>query len=46
LCLHYDIGYNNKPLAILCHVVYATLGFRQAVRPKVQVSQNIRVQNR
>jgi hypothetical protein len=26
LCLRYDIGYNNVPLAILCHVVYATLG--------------------
>jgi hypothetical protein len=26
LCLHYDIGYNNGPLAILCHVVYATVG--------------------
>ncbi len=25
--LLYDIGYNNGPLAILCHVVYATLGF-------------------
>jgi len=25
-CLNYDIGYNNGPLAILCHVVYATLG--------------------
>jgi hypothetical protein len=23
----YDIGYNNKLLAILCHVFYATLGF-------------------
>jgi len=22
----YDIGYNNNPLIILCHVVYATLG--------------------
>jgi hypothetical protein len=22
----YDIGYNNGPLAILCHVVYTTLG--------------------
>jgi hypothetical protein len=27
LCLHYDISYNNSPLAIFCHVVYATLGF-------------------
>ena len=26
-CFHYDIGYNNGPLAVLCHVVYATLGF-------------------
>jgi hypothetical protein len=26
-CLHYDSGYNNGPLAILCYVVYATLGF-------------------
>ena len=25
----YDIGYHNGPLAILCHVVYATMGFRQ-----------------
>ncbi len=23
---HYDIGYNNEPLATLWHVVYATLG--------------------
>ena len=29
MCLHYDIGYSNGPLAILCHVVYATLGFIQ-----------------
>jgi hypothetical protein len=27
--LLYDIGYNNGPLAILCHVVYATLGLIQ-----------------
>jgi hypothetical protein len=26
-CFHYDIGYNNGSLTILCHVVYATLGF-------------------
>jgi hypothetical protein len=26
LCLHYDIGYNNRPLVILCRVVYSTLG--------------------
>jgi len=25
-CLHYDSGYNHKPLAILCHVDYAILG--------------------
>jgi aldehyde:ferredoxin oxidoreductase len=30
LCLCYDIGYNNRPLANFCHVVYATLGFRVA----------------
>jgi hypothetical protein len=24
-CFFYDIGYNNEPLASLCHVVYATL---------------------
>ncbi len=24
--IHYDIGYNNEPLATLWHVVYATLG--------------------
>jgi len=24
---YYDIGYNNSLLTILCHVVYATLGF-------------------
>jgi len=23
LCLHYNNGYNNKLLAIFCHVVYA-----------------------
>jgi hypothetical protein len=28
-CFYYDIGYNNEPLAILCHVVYAALGFRE-----------------
>ena len=27
LCLHYDIGYNNRLLTNLCHVVYATMGF-------------------
>ncbi len=26
--MYYDIGYNNGPLAILCHIVYATLGFK------------------
>jgi hypothetical protein len=26
----HDIGYKNGPLAILCHVVYATLGFIQS----------------
>jgi len=24
---HYDIGYNNNVLSIICHVVYATIGF-------------------
>ena len=28
-CFSYDIGYNNNPLIILCHVVYATLGVIQ-----------------
>jgi hypothetical protein len=34
-CFHYDIVYNNRPLAILCHVVYATLGLTlfRAVHP-------------
>jgi len=27
LGLHYDIAYNHAPFAILCDVVYATLGF-------------------
>ena len=26
LCPHYDMDHDNGPLAILCHVVYATLG--------------------
>ena len=29
IVLHHNIGYNNYPLAILCHVVYATLGETQ-----------------
>jgi len=29
LSFHYDTGYDNEPLASLCHVVYATLGFRR-----------------
>ena len=29
MCFQYDIAYDNKPLFILCHVVYATLGFRE-----------------
>ena len=30
MCLHYDSGYNTGPLAILCHVVHATLGLTSA----------------
>jgi hypothetical protein len=39
LCFHYDIGYNNGALAILCHVVYAALGItmqQQAKAPRIR----------
>ena len=42
LGFHYDIVYNNGPLATLCHIVYATLGV-SLLRPIriVMVSQNL-----
>ncbi len=30
-CFPYDIGYNNNPFVIFCHVVYATLGSSKIV---------------
>jgi hypothetical protein len=39
--LHYDSGYNNGPLAILCHVVYATLGLTRQSNTSVTINQGI-----
>jgi len=39
---YYDIGYNNGSLTILCHVVYATLGFIVPFRVSFTISSFIK----